>query len=254
VSNDWQHRLCAYAGFVFPALFFVGWGLVAGYLLPLHGPGDSPAQVVAFYTDHTTLIRIGIILTIAAGALQAPFCVAIGMQMMRMNGGRRSPLAYTQMLLGGANVLLVLVPMFVYAALAFRPAQRDPNTMQFFSDFGWQMFIGAFSPAVLQSICIALAVFGDKGARPVMPRWVGYFNVWVATLFMPGSIVIIAHSGPFAWNGLLGFWVPAVVFGSWFNVMAIVVLRCIKEQSVEGETAAAGDGGSVVVQPGLQPA
>jgi hypothetical protein len=247
VNNDWQDRLCAYAGLAFPVLFFVGWGLVAGYLLPLHGPGDTPLQVQAFYEDHTTLIQVGIIITIAAGALQAPFSAGIGMQMMRMNGGRRSPLAYTQMMLGAANVLLVVIPMFVYAALAFRPAQRNPDTMQFFSDFGWQMFIGAFSPAVLQAICLALAVFGDKGTKRVMPRWVGYFNLWVATLFLPGAIVIIAHSGPFAWNGVLAFWIPAVVFGSWFNVMAVVLLKCIKEQRAEAEAVGAA-------ADGLQPA
>jgi hypothetical protein len=252
--NVKQQKFCAYMGLAFPLVFFVGWGLVAGYMLPLHGPHDTPAQVQSFYTHNTTWIRLGIIITIAAGAMQAPFSALIGVYMRRMEGGKYTPLAYAQMMLGSVGVLLVVIPMFVYAALAYRPETRDPKTMQFFSDFGWQMFIGAFSPAVLQSICLALAIFGDKRDKPVMPRWVGYFNVWVATLFLPGSIVIIAHGGPFAWNGLMAFWVPAVVFGSWFNVMFFVLRKCISDLAAEEAAAQSSATGLAPPATGFQPA
>ena len=230
---------CAYMGLAFPLVFFLGWGLIAGYMLPLEGPGNSAQSWVDFYSDNTTLIRVGLLITIAAGAMQAPFSALIGMHMRRMEGGKHTPLAYAQMMLGSCGVLLVVLPCFVWAAVAFRPEQRDPETLLFFSDMAWLMFIGAFSPAVLQSLCLALAIFGDKRENPILPRWAGYYNVWVATLFLPGAIVIIAKSGPFAWNGLLAFWVPATIFGTWFFVMFALMRKATRalaaEQAAEAE-------------------
>lgn len=228
-----SQMFCAYLGLAFPLVFFIGWGLIAGYMTPLQGPRTTGLEWQEFYSDHTTLIRVGIIITIAAGAFQAPFSALIGMHMRRMEGGKHTPLAYAQMMLGSVGVLLVVIPMFVYAAITFRPEARDPDTLLFFSDLAWLMFIGAFSPAVLQSICLALAILGDKREKPVLPRWVGYYNLWVATLFLPGAIVIIAKSGPFAWHGLLAFWVPATVFGTWFIVMFVLMRKVIREQAAE---------------------
>jgi hypothetical protein len=230
--NERSQKLCLYLGIAFPFVFFVGWGLIAGYMLPLPSPHDPASEIQQFYVDNQHTIQVGLIITIAAGAFQAPFFGLIGMHMRRVEG-KHSPLAYGQMMLGSLGVLLVVVPMFIYAVCAFRPESRDPETLLAFSDFAWMMFIGAFSPAVLQNILLAICILGDKRETPIFPRWVGYFNLWAATLFMPGCIVIIAHSGPFAWNGLMAFWVPASVFGGWFIVMFVVMKRVIAEQAAE---------------------
>ena len=46
-------------------------------------------------------------------------------------------------------------------------------------------------------------------------------------------------SGAFAWNGLLAFWVPASVFGTWFIVTFIVMRKVVEDQpDDEGVVAA----------------
>jgi uncharacterized protein (DUF983 family) len=47
---------------------------------------------------------------------------------------------------------------------------------------------------------------------------------------VPGVMCLLFKTGPFAWNGLFVFWIPLAVFGSWFVVMSLLLLRAIKNQ------------------------
>jgi hypothetical protein len=67
-------------------------------------------------------------------------------------------------------------------------------------------------------------VLGDRNASPEMPRWVGFMNLWVAVLFIPGGFLTFFKTGPFAWNGVFVYWIPLVVFLGWYLVM-VVLLR-----------------------------
>jgi hypothetical protein len=225
-------RVCLYMGLTFPFMFFLGWGLIAGFLLPIPSPAASAETIQQFYIAKPIRIQIGLIITIAASALQIPFAALISTHMRRIEG-EHSPLSYAQMLLSTLATALILVPCFIWAVLAFRPAERDPHTFQFLADLAWLMFVGTFSPGVLQSICFAICALNDHREKPVFPRWSAYFNLWVALLFMPGALVIVFKNGLFAWNGLMGWWVPAVVFGSWFLVMWFILRQAINNLEEE---------------------
>ena len=73
-------------------------------------------------------------------------------------------------------------------------------------------------------------IFADKRPDPVYPRWVAYFLVWCAIGFLPATGLAFFYDGPFAWNGLLSFWLAATLFGSFFLVLSWATLRAIKSQ------------------------
>jgi hypothetical protein len=50
---------------------------------------------------------------------------------------------------------------------------------------------------------------------------------------VPACLLTFFKTGPFAWNGLLAFWVPATVFGLWFWVVGFAVIKAIKTNIVE---------------------
>lgn len=58
------------------------------------------------------------------------------------------------------------------------------------------------------------------------------YSLWVAVL-LPASMILFFKSGPFAWTGVIGFWIPAVVFGTWYLVMTPLLLRAIKQEADE---------------------
>lgn len=100
------------------------------------------------------------------------------------------------------------------------------------NDLGWLVIIPAFPTFIAQFVAIAFGVLQDNGPQPVFPRWAAFFNMWVALLFIPGGFAFFFRTGPFAWNGLLAFWVAASAFFAWLLVMTWLVLRAIDIQHI----------------------
>ncbi|HEY1974803.1 MAG TPA: hypothetical protein VGH89_43120 [Pseudonocardia sp.] len=199
--------------------------------MPPPSPSDTPAQVAAFYGHHTNLLRAGLLVAMTGVAFQFPFFTAIFFQMKRIEGPT-APLAYIQLLTGTVGVFIFFVPMMLLEAAAFRP-DRDPSVTQALNDAGWIPFLGTFPLAVMQLVVIAVAIFKDRRPEPVYPRWIAYFNIWVALGFPLASLNIFVKSGPFAWPGIFTFWIPATVYFAWFIVMFVWTLKAINQQERE---------------------
>jgi hypothetical protein len=117
-------------------------------------------------------------------------------------------------------------------AAAFQP-ERDPEITQALHAAGWLPLVALIFPAVVQNTAIAVATFTDTREQPVFPRWVGYFNIWVALLFLPSGLVLFFKTGPFAWNGIFTFWLAATVFTIWLVTMFVMLRRAIAQQETE---------------------
>jgi len=154
---------------------------------------------------------------LAAAGLQAPFGALMAIRIRQMEGGRYSPLAYTQLVGTGLAVVAIIMPTFAFAAASYRP-ERDPQITQALNDLGWLPFVMNWPAATIQCLAIGFAILGATHA--IWPRWLGYFNLWCAFIFAAGGLVVLFKDGVFAWNGLLAFWMVAVFFGLWFLIMA----------------------------------
>jgi hypothetical protein len=117
-----------------------------------------------------------------------------------------------------------LISVMGWSVAAFRPLDSDVVTQRF-NDLGWLSLLSLVYTGVAQAVVIAAAVLQDKRPDPVFPRWVGYFNLWCAVLFLPGGAVFVFKNGPLAWDGIFCFWIPFVVFTAWVVGMSVIVLR-----------------------------
>ena len=95
------------------------------------------------------------------------------------------------------------------------------------NDFSWILLVLPFPPAFMQNVAIAIAIFKDKATKPLLPRWLAYFNLWVAVGFVPACTLVFFKQPPFSWEALFPFWIPATVFGAWFVVITVVLLKAI---------------------------
>ncbi|MET0986100.1 MAG: hypothetical protein ABW034_11915 [Steroidobacteraceae bacterium] len=227
--NTRTQILCAWCGVLVPIVMFGGLWPAAGFIPP-PAPTATAAEIAASFQENTTGIRIATLCMLIAGALMVPFASSISAQIRRIERGDTPVLTYAQLGAGIASVWLFFLPAMMWTVAAFRP-ERSPEVTQTLNDIAWMTFVMPFTLGFVQNLCIGFAILSDKRAQPIFPRWVAFFNVWTAVLFIPGGLLTFFKTGAFAWNGLLAFWVPAGVFGPWFFVMSAYVIKAAKQQA-----------------------
>ncbi|MCK9504103.1 MAG: hypothetical protein M0Q95_07960 [Porticoccaceae bacterium] len=225
--NKSAQYFCLWSAAAMGVFVIIGWWLLA-HFVPPPSPGWTAGEIAEFYVSNLTGIRTGMIFMLVGAGFFIPFIALISSQMRRME---HTPpvLAYTQLLGGSMSVMIILIPIMLWTTAAFRP-ERNPEITQMLNDAAWLITAMTFSPGIIQNLSIGLAVLWDRSAKRIFPRWVAYVNFWMALGFLPAGLMTYFKTGPFAWNGLLAFWLPLVAFTIWFNVMFIALMRAIREQ------------------------
>jgi len=211
------------------AIFF--WG-VAGFIPP-QSPHHSAAQIAQFFDENRTAIRVGQIGGLVSSTLLFVFFAVISLEIARIEQ-RRPLLAMVQF--AGAILLIVFFAIcsMVWIAATFR-SELSPSTIRMLNDVGWLMFVMVFPGYVLQMFCMAIAGFIDRSPTPTWPRWAAYLNLWVAFSGAGGGIAVFFKHGAFAWNGLIGFYVPISVFAVWLSITTVLLLRSLDRQALDDQ-------------------
>jgi hypothetical protein len=92
---------------------------------------------------------------------------------------------------------------------------------------GWIPFVGMTSTVVLQVSVFGVAILLDRRERPVFPRWLGYYNLWVALMFLPGTFNVFYQSGPLSRNGIIAWYIPLIVFATWLVITSFYLSRAV---------------------------
>lgn len=91
--------------------------------------------------------------------------------------------------------------------------------MQLLNDIAWLQFLGVIAPFYFVVITIIYASFADSDEKdPIIPRWVGWFNVFFMFDLIP--LASSSSSSP-------GFYLPFATFWIWFFVMTYTVRRSL---------------------------
>src|ERR1700751_4103782 len=224
-------RWCIYSGLAFVVLFGIGYWAIA-HLVPPPSPLKTPAEMASFYSHRTNYLRLGLLVGLAGAPLEVPFITAISRQLRRI-GREVATLSVIQVAVGALGVLVLTYPFIFIEAAAFRP-ERNPDVTQGLDYVAWLPLLGVFFPAVLQNMVIAVGIFLDRRPEPILPRWLAYFNIFIALSFVPAGLLFFFKSGPFAWPGMFVWWIPAILFFVWYLVMARALLGALQHEV--GET------------------
>ncbi|MEV5835628.1 hypothetical protein [Nocardia sp. NPDC052112] len=228
MPTDTKQRIlnaCSITGLVTLIVTLLGW-LVAGVLpLPL-GPSHSTRSVVDFYSDGGALRMVGLVVAQLGIAFTIPLVTVITIHLLRVEG-RIPILAFVQMVAGTVAAMLLILPMMLFAIIAFRPDALEPGTIRFMNDLAWLLFLTPIAPFMIQNISIGVCILTNQ--QTVFPRWVGYANFWIALSFVPDVLAYFFYSGPLAWNGVVIFWLALTTYAIFLVMMSLMTMRANRE-------------------------
>ncbi|MFE6922039.1 hypothetical protein ACFVAV_13410 [Nocardia sp. NPDC057663] len=233
--NRRSEVICTWGGAVFALLFFVGFVLFAGFLPPL-SPSDSAEQTAEFYRENANGVRTGLALCYFGTIGYLAFGAGIIGQTRRIKGVSPTVILL-QVCAFAASSLLIILPIIMWFAAAFRPDTQSAENIQIFNDFGWISFVAGFPPFVAWIAATGVAILSDLSETPLFPRWSGYFSLLMAFIqAAPPIVLVYVKSGPFAWNGVLSWWIPMTDFFLWFLVITVLTLKAINRTYGDGES------------------
>lgn len=219
---------CALGGITFAVLFGIGFLAIAQFVPPLD-PGHTAEQTAAIYRENTTAIRVGLLLCYAGCVAYLAFGASITGQTRRIQGAPAT-LIHLQLVAFSASVLLVAGPMMVWLVAAFRPDEYSAETIQMLNDLGWITFLLGWVPFVTWYIATGVSILCDESPTPIYPRWAGYAGILLGFLQSTATFLVFTQSGPFAWNGLFSWWLPASEFFTWFMIMTVLTVKAVNRQ------------------------
>lgn len=227
-ANMKLEQITVWSGAVYILFMMLGIMPLAGFF-PSQPPAYDANQIAEIYRSNTTGIRIGMVFVLIASMFYIPWTALLAKTLARIEG-RPGILCYSQIISGTTNVLLTAYPAGWWLIASFRP-ERNPEIIQLLNDTGWLQFLGVICPFYFVVVTLVIGSLCDSGDDPILPRWVGYFNLWFLLTLFPLNVIFFFKSGPFAWNGLFGFYLPFVIFWFWFVVMT----PCLRRAALRGE-------------------
>ena len=203
-------------------IWFASYLAFPGFTEPM-SPQMTPSEVSDYYFNSENLpkIRYSMIVFNWFAVGLVPFLALIAMQMKRME--HQTPIfryCFFGCIAGGPTLFTVADLFWLIAA--FRP-ERDPAIVQMLNDLAWITFTCQVGYLVSQNIFLAVAIYLDRQAKPVFPRWVGHFNLLTAAAMIPAAFAPLFMTGPMAWDGALSFGLKNLSIGLWIVVMLVVV-------------------------------
>ena len=160
-----------------------------------------------------------------------PF-VGIATKLVARVEGEHGVLTFTMLIGGVGNMILSFYPAIWWLTAAFRP-DRDPELIRLMNDMAWLQFIGGVTLFLAMPLTMVVLGFVDNSPTPLVPRWAGYASAWASLLIICDQVLFFFKTGPFAWNGAIGMWMPVVIFGLYFVMFFYLVRTAVLRDRVD---------------------
>jgi hypothetical protein len=201
--------------------------------VPLKNPKWSPEQVADWYVHNQSKIKWGAVIASWTGAFMMPILTVIAIQMARVETGGWKIWSALSLVSGALMSLFLMLPPMFWGVAAYTAPRKNSEvttlmhelaslTMTTTDQYYIFMWIGV--------TVIALRPATQLVKNNPFPRWWGYLSLWVAIMFEAGAVAFVPRSGPFAWNGLLVFWSPFLLFAVWITVQCWLTFRALRGQ------------------------
>ena len=216
--------LLIWSGPLLVAMTMLGMIALARFV-PATDPMADAQTIQAFYLDNLLGIRLGMVICLIAFSLLVPFGVGIALQTRRIES--IPAMSWLQVAAIAVCAFEGIMAVLLWLAAAFRPGEVSAEITLTLHDLGWLTFLIDIPIFSIWLAAVGIAVLRDRKSPPLLPRWLGYFTLWVAVLLFPALCIEFLKSGPFAYNGLLALYLPFVAIFLWMIVIVPSLLRAL---------------------------
>lgn len=223
-SHENLVRRASWSGFIYIAMMMIGM-IPLAHWFPSQPPSWDADQINSLFHQNTFGFKLGMIMVLIGSMFYVPWTAMMAKLVMAVEG-KAGILTFCAIIAGTTNVLLTAYPAGYWLTASFR-GERSKELVQLLNDIAWMQFLGVIAPFYFVVIAIIYASFADSDPNPIIPRWVGWFNVFFMFDLIPLSFIFFFKSGPMAWNGIFGFYLPFATFWVWFFVMFYTIRRSL---------------------------
>lgn len=232
--------LCIAWGTLFTVFTVIGWLGMAQGLFPV--PASlTPEQTAAYFARHSFEMRTGCFLYILGAGLFGLWIAQLGVMLAEIEG-KGPVLTIAGVTAGNGVIAFVMMSCCLWISAANR-ADADPDVVVTLNDAAWHGFLLTWPALSLQMLTTGVITRLDDRSHPLVPRWVSTPSLFCGVGIAMASGPAWMKSGPFAWNGVLGYYVPMLMWGVWFEIhswyMLMAVLRARRASRAGLHAAAA---------------
>jgi hypothetical protein len=230
-TSLWFELVSAWCGPVFLFTFVICF-MVLGMNLPAPPSPTLDAQTIATrISDNLGSMRAGWILGLVFISLYMPWSAQISAHMARIESHART-MTYLQLIGGALTVFVVSFAILCWSIATFRP-DRSPEIQQMLTDFGWLSLETQWALTTMQMWAMAIIGMADTSEKPLWPRWVCWLSIWCGLSFVPASLTQYLKTGPFAWDGVLSFYIPYAAWLVWCLVISWFMIGDVRRRIAE---------------------
>lgn len=154
--------------------------------------------------------------------------VQLGVMLARMEGPMPI-MAITQVITGAGIVVIVIIDASLWMGAAYRVG-ADGQIVQALSDAAWLSLLIAWPILSVQMLATAAVTLRDRRPDPTFPRWLSRSSVVGAFALFTAGGPAFDLTGTWSYHGVLGFYLPFVIWALWLDLHAYYMRRSIKHQ------------------------
>ena len=242
-SSIWPHQRIAWHWRHDPKreLWLAWWAMVVFYQLfslvffvltrtqPPAKPWWEPPRIEQWFADNHTGLLVGFGIMFVVTGMVASQNALNAYSMRRMSVSRAY--AYSYLVLISLSALPGMLLMCVALSVGAMRPERDPALINWLYDLGFLSYVGTMGVFLIASAVWMVAILLDTNG--VLPKWFAYLNLCNALTEVVVSPAWVFKRGPFAWDGVIAWWIDMVVFGIYACASFIVLRQMIQREDFD---------------------
>lgn len=228
-------KLCAWTGPLYCITIVVAWAWIAKFLPP---PLESwgAQETYQFYLDNSLRIRLGMMLTLLFTPLYYTWGAIVSRLIARAEGpeGVMGPI---QLMGCFGTVVVTWGSCSGWLSAAFDTALKSPQDIKAVADWSWMWFNATVMVSVTQFVAFGAGFLPDKRREPLVPVWFCWLSLAMGGTLFLALLTPLFRDGPWAWHGLLTYYVGLGDFFIWIIIASYYVFKAIARLEREARAA-----------------